>query len=148
MAWNPRQPTTGCPRSHRAHKFFLYYITSKFYDLAPLYVRWQPCMAMTVGNVFANGRQSNYFIEERWGARVLVHEGQHTGQTMIELKTVFQQRFGKPSLPTASLLSYEILVVSLGQVKDPPRRGRSISRTVTCPAVVARVEQLPHRAKR
>jgi hypothetical protein len=79
---------------------------------------------------------SNYSIEERWVASVVVHEGQHTGQRMNKLKTAYQQRFGKPSPPEASRLSYEKFVVSFRQVKDSPRRGRPMSRTVTCPLLL------------
>ena len=66
----------------------------------------------------------SYSSEERWLASVLVHEGQHTAQTVNQLKTVFNQRRWKPSPPQPSLLSYEKQVVPFGKVKDFPGRGQ------------------------
>jgi hypothetical protein len=69
-----------------------------------------------------------------------VYQRQHTVKTMYQVVTAFQQRFRKPFPLRAALFSWEKRTFSYGNVKDSPRSGRQISRTVTCAAVAASVK--------
>jgi hypothetical protein len=50
---------------------------------------------------------SGYSIEERLVASVWVHERQHTGQTMSQVRAAFLERFNKAPPPRATLLEWE-----------------------------------------
>jgi hypothetical protein len=75
---------------------------------------------------------SSYTIEECLVASVWVHERQHTGQTMSQVKAAFRERFNKAPPRKATLRDWEKQAFALGSVKDRPRSGRKTTRLETC----------------
>ena len=81
-------------------------------------------------------------------ASVLVHEAQHTGQTMSQVMAAYRERFNKAPPRRATLLDWEKRAVALGSVKDRPWIGRKTTRLVTCAAVAASIERSPMKLTR
>ena len=81
-------------------------------------------------------------------ASVWVHERQHPGQTMSQVKAAFRERFNKAPPRKATLRDWEERAFTLGSVKDRPRSGRKTTRLETCAAVAASIERSPVKSTR
>jgi len=91
---------------------------------------------------------SSFSIEERLVASVLVHDRQHTGQTMSQVMAAFRERFNKAPPRRATLLDWEKRAFGLGSVKDRPRSGRKTTRLEASAAVAASIERSPMKSTR
>ena len=71
-----------------------------------------------------------------------------TDQTMKQVMTPFQQRFGKSCLCRATLSVWRKSVFMQRNMKDSPWSSWPVSWTVTCAVVAAFIEQSPHKSMR
>jgi len=115
----------------------IYFIMCAFYDLAWLYMTWQPYVAMHIwqncqhpGSHFLIlvAIMSSQSIEESLVASDWMHKDS-IGQTMNQVMTSFQQQFGKPCLCWTTLSVWEkvclcrgIWRILLGAVDRYPER--------------------------
>ncbi|KAJ4441885.1 hypothetical protein ANN_11745 [Periplaneta americana] len=71
---------------------------------------------------------SNYSLEVRLVGSVWVHERQHTKQTMQQIMTQFEKRFGRSSPIKATVLAWDRRAFITDSVEDSPRSGPLVVR--------------------